>query len=237
MILRNLNTLLIGKAEDWYWCYHKQTSSLNWDDFCQAIGAQYRDFKTSYDIREELRNRKQRTNESFDAFFEAVSAIMDRLPCPMTDNELIEILARNLRPEVRQDLLYIKINSISHLRQLVQTREHFLSDEYVRKNLPSRAINTNNVARKYIADIQGEDANESTEDLMQNVDAIHKTMSSSKCWNCDVVGHHWQDCLHDRSIFCYGCGAKNVYKPNCIECKTRKSNHSKNPNKMDPQMD
>lgn len=65
---------------------------------------------------------------------------MDMLPNPMTDEELIEILLRNLRPEIRQDLLYIKIQSISHLRQLVHTREHFLSDDYVRKNLSPRAV-------------------------------------------------------------------------------------------------
>lgn len=66
-------------------------------------------------------------------FFDAISSIMDRLPTPMAEEELIEILQRNLRPEVRQELLFLKITSVSQLRQLVQTREHFLNEEYVRK--------------------------------------------------------------------------------------------------------
>lgn len=236
VILKNLNTLLIGKAKDWYWRYHKQTPSLNWNDFCVAIRAQYKDFKTSYDIREDIRNRKQRANESFDTFFEAISALMDRLPTPMTDEELIEILPRNLRPEIRQELLYVKIHSISHLRQLVQTRENFLSDEYVRRNLSSRAPGINSAPRKYVADIEIQKNTDSNFDSEPNVDALDKVGSHSKCWNCDEIGHHWHDCLRDRTIFCYGCGGKNVYKPNCVDCKERKLSHSKNPKVKDPLM-
>lgn len=79
IICRNLNTLLNGKAKEWYWRYLKQTPNLNWNDFCIAIRGQYKDFKTTYDIRVDIRNRKQKCNESFDMFFDAISSIMDRL--------------------------------------------------------------------------------------------------------------------------------------------------------------
>lgn len=209
---------------------------MNWNEFCVAISAQYKDFKTSYDIREEIRNRKQKSNESFHTFFEDISAIMDKLPSPMTDNELLEILPRNLRPEVRQDLLYININSISHLRQLVQTRENFLSDEYVRKNISSQNQTINPTTRRYVADLEIEDNYEIPEDATNNVDALYKTGVNSKCWNCDEIGHHWQDCLHDRTIFCYGCVAKSIYKPNCKYSMSRKSIQPKNSKIMDPQL-
>lgn len=96
---------MAGKARDWYWRYHKQVNVINWDEFCEAIRFQYRDFKSSFDIRDELRNRKQKQNESFDKFYEAISAIMDRLPTPLSELELIEIITRNLKPEIRQELL------------------------------------------------------------------------------------------------------------------------------------
>ena len=35
------------------------------------------------------------------------------------------------------------------------------------------------------------------------------------CANCDKEGHHWQNCLAERRVFCYGCLAKGVYKPQC----------------------
>lgn len=39
------------------------------------------------------------------------------------------------------------------------------------------------------------------------------------CWNCEERGHSWQDCcVATRNIFCYGCGARNVYRPQCQRC-------------------
>lgn len=41
------------------------------------------------------------------------------------------------------------------------------------------------------------------------------------CWNCDEMGHTFMDCAAQRSIFCYGCGAKNVVRPQCAKCSVR----------------
>ena len=138
VICKNLHILLAGKARDWYWRYHKQVEVINWQDFCEVIRFQYKDFKSSFDIREEIRNRKQRAGETFDMFYEALSSIMDRLTSPISEQELIEIIMRNLNPEIRHELLYIPIHSIPHLRKLVQMRENLLTDEYVRRKISHR---------------------------------------------------------------------------------------------------
>ncbi len=33
------------------------------------------------------------------------------------------------------------------------------------------------------------------------------------CWNCRVEEHCYQECLSERGVFSYGCGAANTYKP------------------------
>lgn len=39
------------------------------------------------------------------------------------------------------------------------------------------------------------------------------------CWNCSETGHTFQDCMvATRNVFCYGCGAKNIYRPQCPRC-------------------
>lgn len=38
------------------------------------------------------------------------------------------------------------------------------------------------------------------------------------CWNCDVTGHTYMNCERPPTIFCYGCGAKNVFRPRCPKC-------------------
>ncbi|KAI8116720.1 hypothetical protein CVS40_11276 [Lucilia cuprina] len=91
LICKNLHILLSGKARDWYWRYHKQVDNIQWEEFCAAIKYQYKDFKSNFDLREELRNRKMKSSESFDTFFEAISVIIDRLDRPIPESELIEI--------------------------------------------------------------------------------------------------------------------------------------------------
>lgn len=228
IICKNLHILLTGKARDWFWRYHKQVPSVTWPEFCDAIRNQYKEVKSAYDIREEIRNRKQRPNESFDAFFETISGLIDRLPSPMTETELVEIIQRNLRPDIRQDLLYVSIGSMFELRRLVQKRENFLNDEHVRRNLATRPQNSNFVARKHIAEVDEDNQIENHNELNENfVEALQKTEQNQKCWNCDTSGHHWQDCVQQRTVFCYGCGVKNVYKPNCLKCNIKKQNFPK----------
>lgn len=229
LICKNLNILLVGKAGEWYWRYHRQANPIVWEHFCEALKYQYRDFKSTFDIREEVRNRKQKQGETFDSFYEAVSSILDKLHTPMSDMELIEILTRNLRPEIRQEILYIPINSIPHLRKLVQMREHFLNDEYVKRNLSSRVSN-NFVPRRQIAEISEfeEEFRNTASNKPESIHAIQNSLIRSSCWNCGEQGHRWDDCLGDKTIFCYGCGAKDTYKPNCTTCNNKKLNVSKN---------
>lgn len=221
LICKHLHILLSGKARDWYWRYHKTVSFINWGEFCTALRCQYRDCKSNFDIKEEIRNRKQKPGETFDMFYEAVSSIMDRLQIPLSDSELIEILTRNLRPDIRHELLYVNIDSIPHLRQLVQMRETFLNDDYIRRNLNMRntPVLTN---RRQVSELD----NEPNLNIKDQVDAVGKADNPPRCWNCDCHGHFWEDCLAERKIFCYGCGAKNTYKPQCQRCQTRKSKNS-----------
>lgn len=224
----NLHIVLAGKAKNWFWSYHKRAQSIVWEDFCSAIREQYKDFKSPFDIREEIRNRKQKPGESFDIYYESISSLLDRLPNPLSEIELIEIITRNLRPDIRHELLYQQIHSISHLRKLVQMRESFLNDEYVRRNFSARNPNTF-VPRRHVAEIECENSDTNSKFEFQaepNIDAINKTKSAPRCWNCDQQGHYFEDCLHEKTIFCYGCGAKNTYKPQCSTCLNR--NSSKN---------
>ncbi|KAI8125338.1 hypothetical protein CVS40_4253 [Lucilia cuprina] len=183
----NLHIVLAGKAKNWFWSYHKRAQPIIWEDFCNAIKDQYKDFKSPFDIREEIRNRKQKPGESFDMFYESISSLIDRLPNPLSESELVEIITRNLRPDIRHELLYQPSNSISNLRKLVQMRESFLNDEYVRRNFAARNPNTF-IPRRQVAEIDFESS-----DLNQDfnfpqessIEAVHKPEVVPRCWNCD----------------------------------------------------
>lgn len=212
VICKNLNILLVGKARDWYWRYHKEVTNIDWKEFCEALKYQYKDF----------RNRKMKPGEKFETFYESICTMLDRLETPFPESELVEILTRNLRSDIRHELLYVPIYSVAHLRKLVQMRENLLGNEYFRKNLPPKQTpqlyNSRNVAEL--------DVPSATQEAI--VDAIKTGPITTNCWNCGENGHHWEDCLKERKVFCYGCGASNTYKPQCLRCCNRKLTHSKN---------
>lgn len=229
LICKNLPILLTGKALAWYWRYHKQVDSIEWKDFCTALRYQFKDFRSNFDIREEVRNRKMKSGESFETFYEEVSSMLDRLEIPMLEDELVEILTRNLRPDIRQELLYVPILSIAHLRKLVQMRENLMGDEYFKRNTNFRQIQ-NNFPKRTVADLafSDEPISDAKPSVELLVDAVRQGPILSNCWNCGEQGHHWEDCLRERIVFCYGCGAKNTYKPQCLRCTAKKLSNSKN---------
>nr|CTR11711.1 unnamed protein product [Calliphora vicina] len=229
IICKHLPMLLTGKARDWYWRYHKQVDRIEWTEFCAALRYQYKNFKSNFDVREEVRNRKMRSGETFEVFYDNICSMLDRLETPMPESELVELLTRNLRPDIRHELLYVPIYSIAHLRKLVQMRENLLADDYFRRH-PTTKPAVLPMQRRTVAEVEFlEDKPEDiTNSYELSVDAIRQGPNAVKCWNCDEPGHHWEDCVKDRIVFCYGCGTKNVYKPQCPRCLARKISVSKN---------
>ena len=74
----------------------------------------------------------------------------------------------------------------------------------------------------YAMDDKFSETESNTESIIEDdIAAIRSAGPNVKCWNCDELGHFWEDCLADRRIFCYGCGAPQVYKPQCRICQSR----------------
>lgn len=221
LICKNLNILLTNKAHEWFWRYHKQVEYIEWNSFCVALKAQYKDLKSKYDKKEEIRNRKMKPGESFEAFYDSICYLMDRMDQTIEEDELVEILVRNLRPDIRHELLYVPILSVAHLRRLVQMRENLLSeDSYKRIYMNKSQAGPNLPARRNVAEVEEENCQKNSP--FDCVEAVSQTAKVYLCWNCDGTGHFWDDCVQERRVFCYGCGAKNMYKPNCLKCSAKK---------------
>ncbi|KAM8709913.1 hypothetical protein ACLKA7_016678 [Drosophila subpalustris] len=123
---RYAGNLFESNASEWYWRYHQSVPHLDWRNLCMALRGQFKDDRSDHDIRSEIEQRKQRPNETFDDYYHVIAAIADRLSQPLSEISLLETLRANLLPEIQQDILYEKTNSISELRYLVRKRELFL---------------------------------------------------------------------------------------------------------------
>lgn len=68
VLCKNASVLFEGKANEFYWRYHKTVGDVRWDRLCVALSMQFRQERDDTDIEELIRGRKQKANESFDGF-------------------------------------------------------------------------------------------------------------------------------------------------------------------------
>lgn len=202
-----------GKALDWFWKYHQRNDKVDWTSLTNSLRRQYKSVYSDFDIRDDIRRRFQKQNESFDEFLDSIMAIANKLRTPMSERELCETVLRNLKAEIRHELLHVDISQISQLRYEVHKHEKFVSE--IRNNNSYKVISN---VRRQISEIDFKPKDFDETPITENNDicAIHRNLI---CWNCDNSGHSYKDCVKERKIFCYGCGAKDAYKPNCPKCK------------------
>ncbi|XP_052837401.1 uncharacterized protein LOC128253212 [Drosophila gunungcola] len=211
----NASILFEGKARDFYWRFHKTAPMpWGWDFLCQALRKQFRDTRSDVDIREAIRDRKQKERENFDSFYEAIMQMMDGLEVPIDEYTVVEILKRNLRPEIRHEILNLSIHSVDRLRDICRRRESFLDE--VRKN---QGYQKTVPFRKQVAELVEEMQLDEPVEFSDVDDEEEIGALALICWNCHKEGHRYQDCEDKRRIFCYGCGAKNIFKPSCVRCQ------------------
>lgn len=216
-LCQHVHLLFCDKAIDWYWRFHATVARVDWETLCRELRNQFRDRRTDFDLREQMRARKQRHGEKFDSFYDAILQITDRLQTPVNEYDLIEILKRNLRPEVRKEILHFNIISISDLRDFV--RKHEILEDELGKYRSNRTF----IPHKVVSELGGESS--SVEGMMEVNEVVE-----FKCWNCSKTGHKFEDCVGERRIFCYGCGTPNIFKPNCAKCnKSSKNCHINSP--------
>lgn len=217
LLCANASLLFEDKALHWFWRFHRSLYSFQWSDLCRALRQQYRDSRTDVDFREMIRDRKQQQGETFDSFYESVIDLVDRLEEPLGDTTLVEILRRNLLPDIQHEILNLKISSVGQLRDICRRREFFLQDV---KRKHGVSVSKPHQFQKRVNEIEvGED-----EVSLDHDKALEVSEIKLSCWNCSKVGHRYQDCLSEKTVFCYGCGNPQTYKPNCPKCASRTKN-------------
>lgn len=89
ILCKYVHTLFEGRTLQWFWRYHHQHGeSIIWSDLSDSLKKQYGGRDNDGDIRDEIRRRKQKYNESFDDFSHAMTILAYRLKVPMSDADL-----------------------------------------------------------------------------------------------------------------------------------------------------
>lgn len=220
LLIQFANLLFTGSALSFYWRIHRSVEMLTWSCLCRRLKERYQDQRSDLEIKSFMRRRRQRPNESFDEFLDAILAIADSLREPMGDVDIVAEVRHNLNEELKHELLHIDTPDLASLRKECHRHEEFFRG--------SRVKNTSrvNVAKKFVSTLVQEETVNADDDASVNSDelCVIKSSEKLKCWNCEELGHRYHDCLKSRRIFCYGCGAIDTYKPNCSKCNPPSEN-------------
>jgi len=129
----------------------------------------------------------------------------------MSEEQLVEILMRNAKPSLHHELLHLRISKRSKLREEVRKHEQFYNEI---KSFKPRPI------RSYVSELTKDTEAVIQDDNLEPIEEVFaiQRKTSLTCWNCKQPGHRFDDCLEPRTIFCFGCGTKDIFKPRCPKC-------------------
>ncbi|KAI8116061.1 hypothetical protein CVS40_11803 [Lucilia cuprina] len=215
-LLYNFHVLLEGKAEKWYWLYTKQNSNVSYVSLRQAIIKEFGHLESDHDILLKITTRKQQMKESYDDFHTNIISMNARLRNPMSELTLIDIMKKNLSPNLKFLLFNSSPKSLDDLREIARNAEIILRDN---KFYSPYFVSTRNISEiePNPNDSDEVDSSDPQIEAIQFSKRISKPdYSGIKCWNCLKLGHSYIYCSEEiRSPFCFKCGQKGVLTPKC----------------------
>lgn len=224
-----LHLLLGGRAESWYWLFRRKNPTTSWYHLREAMRNEFRLQKTDFEIRKEIEARKQGNREPFSDYRLDVEKLVAKMRNPVSDEELIEMLRRNMNNRLQNFLLLHRVNSGDELQGLCRMYE----------NLWTQTTSQGHVVqpiRKQVNELRTDEDSESEE--LDFIEALQRPVTPRRqdqrlqvplanegiskpiyCWNCTSSGHTFKGCHIPQSrFFCYGCGKPNVVKVRCPNC-------------------
>lgn len=187
------------QGADWYWECQQGNLDAQWLDLWDAPRDQFGHRLLDIDLWEWIRSWTQKGQEPFpfDNDIRNLVCKLQQLP------KEAETLRSSLRPEIIWTIFPIHITSGESLGWV----EKFENQQ-------------NRLAVCQLVKLSG------LKSHLSEVDAIESFCERANqdcydmrgCWNCGGLGHQWQDCVGELRRFSYGCGTRNMMKPQWPRC-------------------
>ncbi|MEI3777135.1 hypothetical protein [Pectobacterium brasiliense] len=197
------------------WFRSNKNNFLNYFDLIKQLKEDFDIPDLDYRLKNDIRQRTQAKHETIVSYLSTMQGMFSRLSSPMSNEEQLEILMHNIRPEYITELALNDIESIEQLKQLCKRLElaRVRAEKFVEPNLnkyqPNRSKNFTYQKNQVSA-------------VSSNYDPV----VSKFCLRCKGNNHYTHQCFRSREILCYRCGKKGVKRPDCTDCN--KQNLSKN---------
>lgn len=243
--LQNFHRLLSGRADTWYWAHVRTAPRQSWLHLRSALRERFRRQDTDHEIMADIIYRKQGPKETLDDYVDVIRDMQQQMQDPIEDAALVETMRRNIDPRIAQAVFSSTITTLDQFRSICRKAERqntprgahpitYYSATSKSSYDPKPRRNVNEFeAQSPVCEIDTDPVNElmTPEDDERAVEAFQPSQKPFNrnsrdttnwlCWNCDQKGHGYFDCRSsERRTFCYTCGAKGIYKPDCRKCNS-----------------
>ncbi|KAG5897678.1 hypothetical protein JTB14_011488 [Gonioctena quinquepunctata] len=227
----------VGDAFVWYRSVKSEIS-----DWKSLVTSLKRDFLSSIideDIWGEIKQRRQKRNESVAIFIAHVETLFGRLSRQPVESSKVKQLRKNILPEYLSQLALHEISTVADLSKLCRRLEeanhlkgknnlitqvaHLSVGTQERKfNNHSENFKKNKLRKQYNHTVRNHNGRKPDVDnrghISENEVTIASNSQSVSCWNCGLPNHVFSDCRTKRKIFCYKCGLAGVKLLDCTRC-------------------
>lgn len=211
-----IGDLLTGRASQWFWTHQRQNPDASWSQWKSDFFSRFTPHRESdFEIRARIEKKQQANNEKFADFCQDVEEMAIRLRRQMPEDELVEVLRRNMAMYLRKALWRDHFETVGELLRSCNKYERLCAEEQ-QQTVARRSMRVNEIAYDDLHQ-QSEYLPVRPEMPQQFVEAVNTELSL--CWNCRDIGHLFMQCNKpQRGVFCFSCGMSGVMKVNCSKC-------------------
>lgn len=181
-----------------------------------ALTKEFGYLESEHDIILKISLRKQQYKESYDDFHSSIISMNLRLQSPLPDYTLLDIIKRNIQPNLRFLLFSSDSKSLNDFRDLARKAEKVLRDN---KSFAPGAGQIRNVSEVNLIDNEiscPEIIDPQLKAFKFQRNNVKIDFSNIKCWNCLAYGHSYIYCGKEiNKPFCFKCGQKGFLTPSC----------------------
>jgi hypothetical protein len=227
-IFRGFPEILDGPALSWFRSKREQFTSYT--DVVTALRDDFDIPDLDFKLLQEIRSRTQARDESIVSFVSVVLGMFERLNKKVPEEERLDILTRNIRPDYSRELALQDVTSISQLTSLCKRIElaKVKADQF--REPSSSKPNTGSFNHKMGAEPKFASRSnlEKSPAFYTNsksyVASVGTAASKQACFRCGMTNHVTSRCKKSREVICFKCGEKGVRTPECPTCSIQPKN-------------